>query len=147
MRLARKYNGKIFAESVKITFVLPTDQSKQKKIIEILRKKLSPYGLNVGWGRIPFADVSKKLTGNGKIIDGKLLMIRNIIKKLQISDKQVATFGDAPNDNNKGLLSFPFSFTNDISTDKQNLNSPPYILKVNKSPVEAVYQAIYYLIS
>ncbi len=146
-KLSRQYEGEIFAELVKISLVLPSDVPKQKQAIKILRKKLSGYGLNVGWGGIPFADISKELKLNKKIIDGKLLMVKNIIKYLNIKDTQVATFGDTPNDNNKGLLSLPYGFTNDIHLNKSNNRSiSPYILEVKKSPVAAVFDAINYLI-
>ncbi len=144
LELSKQSEGKIFAEAVKVSLVLPTSKEKQKQIIKILRKKLSRFDLNVGWGGIPFADVSKKLKLNNKVIDGKLLMVKNIIKYLNIKDTQVATFGDTPNDNNKGILSLPYSFTNDVSLDKSSF--PPYILEVKDSPVKAIFDAIGYLI-
>jgi len=150
LKLAQPYQGKVFAESVKVSLVLPTNPKEQERYIMLLRKKLSKYNsiykLNVGWGKIPFADVSKKLEYKGKQIDGKLLMVKNIIKELKIDESQVATFGDAPNDNNRGLLSLPYSFTNDKNAVKLSLNSSPYILKVKKSPVGAIYDAINYLV-
>lgn len=150
LRQSLPFDGKVFAESVKVTFVLPTDPKEQAKYIDLFRKKLSinklTQDLNVGWGKIPFADISKRLKLNGRPIDGKLLMVKNIIKKLGINKFQVVTFGDASNDNNKNLLSLPYSFTNDKNVIKTNINSPPFVLKVTNSPVESVYKAIKYLI-
>src|SRR3989344_7598082 len=142
LQISKPHKGKFFAESVKVTFVLPTDEKEQEKYIKLFRKKLEPIGLSVGWGRIPFADVSKQLKVNGKLVDGKLLMVDSIMKKLKLKDSQIVTFGDAPNDNNAGLLSFPYSFTNDFQVKKRDLNSPPFILKVDNSPIAAVYKAI-----
>ncbi|OGK42574.1 hypothetical protein A3A46_01670 [Candidatus Roizmanbacteria bacterium RIFCSPLOWO2_01_FULL_37_13] len=142
LQISKPHEGKFFAESVKVTFVLPTDEKEQEKYIKLFRKKLEPIGLSVGWGRIPFADVSKQLKVNGKLVDGKLLMVDSIMKKLKLKDSQIVTFGDAPNDNNAGLLSFPYSFTNDFQVKKRDLNSPPFILKVDNSPIAAVYKAI-----
>lgn len=143
--LSNKHDGRVFAELVKVSLVLPSSILKQKQIIKDLRKDLSGLGLNVGWGGIPFADISKELISNHKIIDGKLLMVKNIIKYLKIKDTQVVTFGDTPNDNNKGLLSLPYSFTNDVSLIKSK-DVPPYILEVKGSSVKAVFDAINYLI-
>ncbi len=138
--------GCVFAEAVKVTFVLPSDINEQKKIINVLRRKLTPYDLCVSWGNLPFADVGRNLRINGKIVDGKLYMMKNLVKKLKIKDNQLATFGDSPNDNNKGLLSYPYSFTNDGNIIKSNVYAPPYVLEIKKSPVGAVYEAINYLI-
>lgn len=144
--LSKKYEGKIFAELVKVSMVLPTSIKDQKKIIRKLKKGLSKYGLNIGWGGIPFADISKELKLKNKIIDGKLLMVKNIIEYLNIKDTQVVTFGDTPNDNNKGMLTLPYSFTNDTTLKKTDKSSPPFILEVKYSPVRAVFAAIKYLI-
>jgi len=146
-KLSKKSEGKIFAEAVKVSLVLPTSRKEQVRLIKILRKKLSKFNLNVGWGGIPFADVSKKLRFNNKVIDGKLLMVKNLIKLLNIKNDQVVTFGDTPNDNNQGLLSFPYSFTNDVSLNKSNKYPIPYILDAKDSPVKAVFEAIKYLIN
>lgn len=144
--LAVPYEGLFFAEKVKITFVLPKNEDEQERCVEVLRKKLEKYGLSVGWGRLPFADVSKQLILNGESVDGKMYMVKMLIKRLNINENQVVTFGDSPKDNNKGLLSFPYSFTNDMDKGEDRTNLPPYLLKVNKSPIKAVYDAISYLI-
>lgn len=147
VQLTKKYKGKIFAESVKVSLVLPTQINAQKKYIHLLKKQLVGTGLNVGWGGIPFADISKELKYNNKVIDGKLLMAKNIISKLKILKNQIVTFGDTPLDNNKGLLSLPFSFTNDVTLQKKKLSKPPFILQIEDSPIKAVYDAISFLIS
>lgn len=144
--LAKPYEGRFFAEKVKVTFVLPSSIDEQEKYIKVLRKKLKPYDLSVGWGRLPFADVSKNLRVDDKITDGKLFMMKYIIKKLKINKYQVATFGDSPMDNNRGLLSFPYSFTNDKNGLDVNKKIRPYILEVGESPIKVVYEAINYLI-
>lgn len=146
LQIARPYKGKFFAETVKVTFVLPSSEREQEKYIKLFREKLGPFGLSVGWGRIPFADITKKLLLYGKEVDGKKLMVNAIKKKLKIKDEQIVTFGDAPNDNNAGLLSFPYSFTNDYRAKKKNLNSLPFILSLDDSPIASVYDVIRYLI-
>lgn len=52
-------------------------------------------------------------------------------------------------DNDAGLLSFPYSFTNSEKfIKKNNFDAPPYILfKKNMSPIARVYGAIEYLIT
>lgn len=147
LKLSKPFGGKVFAESVKVTFVLPTSVKEQEKYIKLLKKTLEPHGLNVNWGRIPFADVSKKYKKNGKTVDGKLMMVNTIKNILKINDSQFATFGDAPNDNNTGLLSFPYSFTNDPNVIKKDKHSPPFILEVKNSPVASIYEAIQYLVA
>lgn len=144
--LSRQYQGKIFAETVKVTLVLPTPVQEQKKYIKKLRNKLTPFGLNVGWGGIPFADISKEIRDGISIVDGKYFMVKKMIEALKITDHNVVTFGDTPNDNNQGLLQFPYSFTNDKLVLKRNLTSPPYVLEFQNSPIKAVYDAIQFLI-
>jgi len=110
LKLMLPYDGAVFIENVKISFVLPSSKKEQREIIKIFKKELEPYGLNVGYGGLPFVDISKQLKRNGKKVDGKLLAVKTIIKKLNINEKQVATFGDMPYGNDKGLLSLPYSF-------------------------------------
>jgi hypothetical protein len=69
---------------------------------------------------------------------------------LGLKPNQVAAFGDMPEDNDAGLLSFPYSFTNseDFLKSKKDLGQPPYVLVgPDSSSVARVYQVIEYLIS
>jgi hydroxymethylpyrimidine pyrophosphatase-like HAD family hydrolase len=145
-KISCQSKGSVFAEAVKVTFVLPSNIDEQKKTISILRKKLDSYDLCVSWGNLPFADVGRNLRIDGKIIDGKLYMMKNLVKELKIKDNHLVTFGDSPNDNNKGLLSYPYSFTNDSNVIKSSVYTPPYVLEIKESSVGAVYEAINYLI-
>jgi hydroxymethylpyrimidine pyrophosphatase-like HAD family hydrolase len=140
--LSKPFRGSVFAEAVKISFVLPTSIEDQEKCFDYLRNSLEPHGLVVNWSKLPFADISRKFN-----VDGKLLATQQIIQKLKIDKSHVGTFGDAPNGNDAGLLSFPYSFTNYQSLIKKNINEPPFMLDVKKSQTETIHQAIHYLIS
>lgn len=141
LELAKPFNGQVFAEAVKISFVLPTAVKSQEACIDSLRKSLEPHGLVVGWARMPFADISKRTN-----VDGKLFAVQNVMKQVRVDASHVGTFGDAPNDSDIGLLSLPYSFTNRQETKKEDLNNPPFILEVKDSPIGAVHQAIRHLI-
>jgi hydroxymethylpyrimidine pyrophosphatase-like HAD family hydrolase len=140
--LSKPFNGSVFAEAVKISFVLPTPAKDQERCVVSLKDLLEPQGLVVGWGGMPFADISRKST-----VDGKLFAVQNIIKKLNTDASHVGTFGDAPNGNDAGLLSLPYSFTNNQEVTKDNVNFPPFVLEVKDSLIGAVHETIRHLIS
>jgi hydroxymethylpyrimidine pyrophosphatase-like HAD family hydrolase len=142
LELSKPFNGSVFAEAVKISFVLPTSAEDQRKCILSLRESLESHGLIVSWGGMPFADVSRKWNE-----DGKLFAVQSIIKKLNTDANHVGTFGDAPNGNDASLLSLPYSFTNNKEIIKNNISSPPFILEAKESPIKAVHEAIRYLIA
>jgi len=141
LELSKPYNGLVFAEAVKISFVLPTAFEDQERCIGLLRETLEPHGLVVNWARMPFADISKRSD-----IDGKLFAVQTLMKLLQLDASHVGTFGDAPNDSDKGLVSLPFGFTNYQGVEKGDIHSPPFILDVKDSPIGAVHNAIRFLI-
>jgi hydroxymethylpyrimidine pyrophosphatase-like HAD family hydrolase len=140
--LSKPFNGNVFAEAVKISFVLPTSAEDQRKCILSLRESLEPHGLVVGWGGTPFADISRKSD-----VDGKLFAVQNIIKKIGTNISHVGTFGDAPNGNDAGLLSLSYSFTNNQEVTKDKTDMPPFIINIKNSPIGAVHEAILHLIA
>lgn len=143
--LMKPFNGAVFAESAKISFVLPSIKRDHRKIITYFKDKLHSKGLNVSYNGLCFVDISKKLKENNKIIDGKLLAIKTVMNKLKIGKKQVVTFGDSPEGNDVGLLSLPYSFTNNQNYFQKG-QIPPFVLNSKKSPITAIYKAINYLI-
>lgn len=143
-KLCQPYKGKIFTEEAKVTFVLPKDKTLHKKIIRNIQMDLSKK-YSVAAGDEIFAHITKRL---GK--DGKVIAIKTILKSLELKENQIATFGDMPDGNDKGLLSFPYSFTNseEFIKIKKDLQKPPFVLPdLNVIPIARVYKAIDYLLS
>lgn len=142
--VCRPFDGELFTEQAKVTFVLPKDKSLHQKVAEKLNEKLSgEYRAAVGDDT--YVHITRKLKE-----DSKAVAIKTILEILNLIPTQVATFGDMPNGNDAGLLSFPYSFTNleEFINVKKNLQEPPYVLmEPNLTPVARVYKAIDYLIS
>ncbi|MFA7653854.1 MAG: HAD hydrolase family protein [Candidatus Magasanikbacteria bacterium] len=143
-QLCLPFGGQIFTEEAKFTFVLPADQSVHQEIITAVRVGLGK-SYQVSAGDTHFAHITKALHE-----DSKMVAIKTILKTLNLELNQVATFGDMPNGNDAGLLSFPYSFTNDQNfvNQENELSGSPYILcNQDMSPVSNVYVAINYLLS
>ncbi len=141
--LCKPYNGLIFTESAKFTFVLPKDKNLHKDIIENIKTELGE-NYNVSAGDEKFCHITKRLKE-----DGKIIAVKAILKILKLKENEVACFGDMPLGNDAGLLSFPYSFTNsnEFIAVKTNFEKPPYILaKSNLNPVARIYQTINYLL-
>lgn len=142
--ICRPYNGELFTEQAKVTFVLPKDKTLHAKVVAELNQALGEVYRAVA-GDDTYVHITRKLEE-----DSKTVAIKTILKLLGLESNQVATFGDMPVGNDAGLLSFPYSFTNsdefvDIKTE---IEKSPYILLDNEiSPVDRVYKAIDYLIS
>ena len=144
LNICRNYNGKIFTETAKVTFVLPSDKGRRNQLIGDVGELLGEeYAVVAGDDK--FAHITKRLAE-----DNKAMAIKKLLEYLELDSKQVATFGDMPMDNDAGLLSFPFSFTNseELVKIKAKLDTPPYILADDSLPsIARVYKAIDYLIS
>ena len=140
--ISKQFKGRLFAEEAKISFVQPIDNIKRDKLISVLKANLShKYTLLIG--DIDF-HVTKKFTK-----DGKVTAIEKIMDLLNISSGNVITFGDLPDGNDKGLLSYPYSFTNNVkfNKEKRDFNKPPFILpQISTSSIMNVFKAIKYLI-
>jgi len=145
LKIMKPFNGAVFAESSKISFILPSNKGDHKKIVSYFKDKLGSTGLNVSYSGLYFIDISKKLKKNNRLIDGKLLAINTAMNELRIGRKQVVTFGDSPDGNDEGLLSLPYSFTNNKNYFQRG-QIPPFVLSSNKSPIDSIYDAINYLI-
>lgn len=142
--VCRPYNGEIFTEQAKVTFVLPKDKFLHEQLATELNQELGEEYRAVA-GDDTYIHITKKLEE-----DSKIVAIKTILKLIGLEKNQVATFGDMPNDNDKGLLSFPYSFTNseEFIKIKDDPRKPPFILiDSNSTPVARVYQAIDYLLS
>ena len=135
IELSKLYNGKIFIEEAKVSFVLPKDKTTHDKLIKAAQEELGDnYALKPG--DETFAHITKNLKE-----DGKLIAVKTILKGLGFKKNEVITFGDMPNGNDKGLLSFPYSFTN--SKDYIKSDKPPFVLVNNKlNSVARVYKAV-----
>lgn len=138
----RAYEGRIFTEEAKVTFVLPKDTEIHNKIIADIQSKVGNEFSAVA-GDKDFCHITKRLHS-----DSKAVAIETILKELNLNKDQVATFGDMPHGNDKGLLSFPFSFTNEGEIDSINpINKPPYILPIEGlGPIARVYKAVRFLL-
>ena len=142
--VCRPYNGEIFIEQAKVTFVLPKDKSLHQKIAVELNQELGK-DFSAALGDDTYVHITKKLEE-----DSKVVAIKTILKILGLEQNQVATFGDMPTGNDAGLLSFPYSFTNseEFINIKKNLDQPPYILiEPDLTPVGRVYKAIDFLLT
>ncbi len=142
--ICRQYKGELFTEEAKVTFVLPKDLAAHKELIAELNKELGAEYQALA-GDQTYVHITKRL---GE--DSKKVAIKNILQKMGLDEKQVATFGDMPHGNDAGLLSFPYSFTNsdEFAKTKTDLSQPPYaLIDADTAPVARVYKAIDYLIS
>jgi hydroxymethylpyrimidine pyrophosphatase-like HAD family hydrolase len=142
--VCRPFDGELFTEQAKITFVLPKNIELHSVIVSKLNQNLGEQ-YQAAVGDDTYVHVTRKLSE-----DSKTVAIKTILRILGLQEFQVATFGDMPHGNDAGLLSFPYSFTNAINfaESKTDRNNPPFILwEPNMTPVASVYQAIEYLIS
>jgi hydroxymethylpyrimidine pyrophosphatase-like HAD family hydrolase len=133
--------GRFFTEEAKVSIVLPSDTLLHNVVIASLQQKLDERYI-VLIGDSIFAHVTRKQKE-----DGKLLALKTVMKLYKVNAENVVTFGDMPGGNDKGLLSFPYSFTNDQDFVNPDHHRAPYILRGKLSPVESVYTAIGYLLS
>lgn len=141
--VCRPYDGELFTEQAKVTFVLPKDKMLRQKVVAEFNEVLGAR-YRAAAGDDTYVHITRKFKE-----DSKTVAIKTILEFLGLGPTQVATFGDMPTGNDAGLLSFPYSFTNadDFSDIKTNLEQPPYILfDAELSPVARVYKAIEYLI-
>ncbi len=144
INICRPYNGELFTEQAKVTFVLPKNKSLHERIVAELKNELGGE-YSVAAGDETYVHITRK---QGE--DGKIIAIKTILQHLNLELNQVVTFGDMPAGNDAGLLSFPYSFTNsdEFAKIKKDLGQPPYILAdSNLAPIARVYKAIEYLLS
>jgi len=142
LNLCRPYEGEIFTEEAKVTFVLSKDEITREKIISEIKNELGGE-YSVAAGDKTFCHITKKLQE-----DGKVVAVKTILGIMGLDLNQVATFGDMPAGNDAGLLSFPFSFTNsdEFIKEKNNFDQPPYILiDSDLTSVARIYKAVEYL--
>lgn len=142
--VCRPFNGELFTEQAKVTFVLPKDKSLHQKVVDELNENLGEE-YRAAAGDETYVHITRKLKE-----DSKAVAIKTILETLALKQDQVATFGDMPTGNDIGLLSFPYSFTNseEFADVKKNAQQPPYILvEPNLTPVARVYKALNNLLS
>jgi hydroxymethylpyrimidine pyrophosphatase-like HAD family hydrolase len=137
-------DGEFFTEEAKVTFVLPKEKATHQALVKQLNKALREQ-YQVLAGDETYLHITKRLAG-----DGKKLAIETILSRLHLNEKEVITFGDMPQGNDAGLLSFPFSFTNsdEFAKTKEDNSGPPYVLCDSElTPVARVHKIINYLVS
>jgi len=145
---AREYGDTVFIEGAKVSVIFPAEAGERKRYLEQFRYSLEPQGYNVVCNDEPFVHVSKKMhSEDGKPLDGKLKAARRALDMLRINERNAGFFGDNPDGNDKGILSFPYSFTNCTRFHKPSLSQPPFVLKSSGSPVGTVYEAVRFLVS
>ncbi len=134
------YKGICFSEEAKVAFVLPNNIKSHKRIINLLRNKIS-QNLNNKYSVVKGDDVFLQISRSSKI-DSKLYALKIIMKNLNLKNEQVAVFGNMPEDNDKGILiesKLPYTFTNQKSIKK----NPPYLISFkNQSPVHTIHTII-----
>lgn len=142
LNIGREFNGRIFTEEAKVTFVFPKDISLHSKIVDNIQQLIGE-GFSVTAGDKDFCHITKSLHD-----DTKLVGVQKILELENLAENQVVTFGDMPHGNDAGLLSFPNSFTNysEIISQKE-ITTPPYVLPEDGLfPVARVHKAIHYLL-
>jgi hydroxymethylpyrimidine pyrophosphatase-like HAD family hydrolase len=143
LNIGRPFEGRIFTEEAKVTFVLPKDISRHQKVVDEMQKLIG-QNFSVAAGDKDFCHITKRLEE-----DSKKVAIKSILEILKLNENQVATFGDMPHGNDAGLLSFPYSFTNYVAiADEKSVNDPPFILPGStEDPVGSVHKAVRLLLS
>lgn len=142
LEIGKKYEGRIFTEEAKVTFVLPKDETTHKKIVGDVQVLIGNKFVAIA-GDKDFCHITKRLED-----DGKFVAVNYILNLENLQKNQVATFGDMPHGNDKGLLSFPYSFTNNIDffTDHTS-DQPPFLLPGSElDAVGSVYKAVRFLL-
>lgn len=141
INLAVGFNGLMYIEQAKISFVLPKNKTKSRELIGFLRKKLGDEVAIVA-GDNTFGHITKKL-----VQDGKLLSLRTMEKYLKIDCSRVGVFGDMPGEGNDGamLAGAEFGFTNDFNY-RGDFKTSPFLLPRSEPAVKSVYQAVFFLL-
>ena len=141
--LGRSFAGRIFTEEAKVTFVFPKDVSRHQSIVAAVQTLIG-NDFCVAAGDKDFCHITKRLQA-----DSKQVAVKAILQRLGLNETQVASFGDMPHGNDRGLLSFPYSFTNcdEFASKKNDFQVPPYVLPdPDLAPVARVYKAIRYML-
>lgn len=143
LNIGKRFEGRIFTEEAKVTFVLSKDLSIHLKVVEDMQK-LVGNNFSVVAGDKDFCHITKKLSA-----DSKLSAVKTILEIEGLKEDEIVTFGDMPHGNDKGLLSFPYSFTNYAEVlVKTDFQTPPFVLsEEGLSPVGRVHKAIQFLLS
>jgi len=142
--VCRPFRGELFTEEAKVTFVLPKDASLRGIIVSELNAALGSEYCAMA-GDSTYVHITRRLSE-----DSKAFAIKAILQRMGLTHMQVATFGDMPMGNDKGLLSFPYSFTNaeDFIRSESDLQAPPFVLACSGvNPVAMVYHAVEMLIT
>lgn len=141
------YKYRVFTEKAKVGLIRVSNDTQNHIFISCLSATLNrkyPDKFQVIEGDIDIHIVKKMIE------DGKVKAVKTVIHLMQIKSEQVATFGDLPNGNDRGLLThFPFSFTNsvDFFKKKPNLTFPPFLLPgALNSPINSVHKAFNFLL-
>lgn len=144
----------VWAEPSKLTIAVPESAATDvPEFVRFFASQLRGSRFNVKWGGQSVVDITPKFTTDEKrnpTGDSKLHAMQYLMTYVGSTDERaIVTFGDTPNGNDAGLLSFTNSFTNrsDRLPIGADLSKPPYVLAGNScSEVEKVHRAIRFLI-
>lgn len=143
---AKLFNGTVFAEHSKLSFVLPKSQTITELFISKMKKELP--NIYCVQNDLEFGHVSLAKSSTGQMIADKSLALEFVKKILHISNNQLIVFGGALDQIDKKMLNnYPFSFTNQQKYTSAGNKKRTYKLIGKQSPVGLVYEAIKYIIS
>ncbi len=130
-----------WAEPLKASVRLPDEKNLRLEAVDMLSQFLDGQ-YDVGWSGGVMADVTRSIGTDGKLYAARTLMDIN-----RTCDAHVGTFGDMPHGNDKGLLSLPYSFTNNEQAPLRTNNTPPYLLTGTGNAVHRVHETVRKLVN
>jgi hydroxymethylpyrimidine pyrophosphatase-like HAD family hydrolase len=133
-------NPGVWIEPVKVSLLTGSTPPDIVKALCLKLTKVLPT-FQFQWGGKPVIDVTKQILKDGQIVDGKLHTAQIVLSREGLSENNVAAFGDMPDGNDAGLLSLPYSYTN-----QTGYSTRPYSLPEIGTRVQRVHDAIYYLL-
>lgn len=145
IKKAKPFNGTVFIEPSKISFVLPKSQSTSSSFITRIKREL-PNILCVQNDQ-EFGHISLLKSEKRQIIADKSFALEYVRKKMHLRATHLVVFGGALDQiDQKILQKYPFSFTSQQEYQPVGSNSPPYKLTGELSPVGLVHEAIRYIV-
>jgi hydroxymethylpyrimidine pyrophosphatase-like HAD family hydrolase len=136
-------NFGVWVEPSKVTVAASNDPTVVQEMLQALSAQLGD-GFEVLWSGLPVIDITPKLPG---VEDPKLHGLQQILSQLpeDLTNLQLVTFGDSPFGNDRGILSYPFSFS-PVPNPAPQQDGPPYCLEGSCHPVHRVFRAVSFLI-
>lgn len=139
LKMSQEGRGQWWVEQSKVSIALPAKKNDQESMIQRLKNMFVAETYKVVWANDSFVHVVPYFPE-----DGKKMAVESMLDRLKLGESKVAVFGDTPLGNDRALLKFVFSFTND---PMWNHEPPPYALPHVGPSVDSVYKASYFLLS